>query len=319
MEFPDILREEIAKRTDGLSVQFMKDTVHKLTERYKNSSGRGQSLICSEEEAVVYSAVRMPATFGAVSSALSYTLELWRETIDSVIDAGAGTGAASWAFNELTGASGYVCIENEPAMRKIGKKFMSKSVPSLESATWIERNIVTDRIYERADAVVASYVLNELNPCNIDIVSDKLWDAAEKLLLIVEPGTPCGFRVIKRVRERLLDRGAHIIAPCTCNRCTMDDNDWCHFTCRVARSQLHKLLKGGDVPYEDEKFSYIAFSRSDIVTDCGKSRILRHPVIQKGFVGLHACTKEGIRDIKITRKDGELFKRARKSGCGDLI
>lgn len=319
MEFPEILKEEIEKRTDSLPVPEMKEIVRKMTANYKNSSGNGQSLIKTDEEAAVYSAVRMPATFAATVSALSHTLKLWNGTISSVIDAGAGTGAASWAFSLLTGASEYVCIEHEPVMRRLGKELMTASDTIISSAEWISGDIVRDSIGRKADAVTASYVLNELMPGDIERTAVKLWEAAEQLLLIVEPGTPAGFEVIKRVRRKLLAEGAYIVAPCMCMECPLNDDDWCHFTCRVARTRLHKLLKGGDVPYEDEKYSYIAFSRGKVTSGTDKSRILRHPVIQKGYVKLRTCTSSGLHDISITKKDGEMFRRARKSECGDTI
>ena len=64
-------------------------------------------------------------------------------------------------------------------------------------------------------------------------------------------------------------------------------DDWCHFTCRVPRSQLHKLLKQGDAPYEDEKFAYLALAKSE--TNKPEARILRHPKIAKGRITLELC------------------------------
>ena len=86
---------------------------------------------------------------------------------------------------------------------------------------------------------------------------------------------------------------------------------------RVARSRIHKLIKEADVPYEDEKFSYIAIVKDDVTSD--GMRILRHPDIRKGNIGLRVCDSHGIRNTIITKKDGELFKKARKSSAGDII
>ena len=94
-------------------------------------------------------------------------------------------------------------------------------------------------------------------------------------------------------------------------------NTWCHFSTRVSRSKLHKDIKGGDAPYEDEKYSYIAFSKSEVIP-C-KNRILRHPQINPGFVELEVCSKDGFKKIKYSKKDKELFKKARKSDAGDMI
>ena len=85
---------------------------------------------------------------------------------------------------------------------------------------------------------------------------------------------------------------------------------------RTERSKLHKLLKSGDSPYEDEKFAYLAAVRGN-VSKTGR-RILRHPQINSGFVELRVCTANGIEDVKVTRSMKE-FKRARKAECGDMI
>ena len=69
----------------------------------------------------------MPATYGAVYSALNYTLDLYNFSIDSLLDVGAGTGAASWAADSLINLEKVVCLEREEAMRKVGKKIMNYS------------------------------------------------------------------------------------------------------------------------------------------------------------------------------------------------
>ena len=126
-------------------------------------------------------------------------------------------------------------------------------------------------------------MINEIKLQDRENVFDRLWNMADKMLLIVEPGTKEGFEVISHAREYFLAGGLHIAAPCTHeNKCGLDKDDWCHFSVRVARSRIHKLIKEADVPYEDEKFSYIAIVKDDVTSDgmC----ILRHPDIRKGNI-----------------------------------
>ena len=40
--------------------------------------------------------------------------------------------------------------------------------------------------------------------------------------------------------------------------------DWCHFTQRLPRSRAHKQIKGAELPFEDEKFSYVALTRAPV-------------------------------------------------------
>lgn len=76
-------------------------------------------------------------------------------------------------------------------------------------------------------------------------------------------------------------------------------------------------MKGGDAPYEDEKFTFLAVSRTPVQQ--APSRILRHPMKEAGRIGLKLCTPEGITERSVTKKHGELFKQARKAGSGDAF
>ena len=40
--------------------------------------------------------------------------------------------------------------------------------------------------------------------------------------------------------------------------------DWCHFTQRLPRSRAHKQIKGAELPFEDEKFAYVALTRAAV-------------------------------------------------------
>jgi ribosomal protein RSM22 (predicted rRNA methylase) len=169
-----------------------------------------------------------------------------------------------------------------------------------------------------ADLVVASYSLGEIDPVKRIAVEETLWSLTQKVLLIVEPGTPKGFNSLRETRKRLLDKGAHLIGPCPhSNACPMASEDWCHFYARLNRSSLHRRAKGAERNYEDEKFSYMAFSREP-AHQCS-SRILRHPRIGKGHVQLTLCTPEGIKDCVATKKDKDLYKLAKKSTWGDTF
>ena len=110
----------------------------------------------------------------------------------------------------------------------------------------------------------------------------------------------------------------NIIAPCTCQtECSLPVDDWCHSIVRVERSKVHKFVKDADVPYEDEKFSYIAISREKI--NNSGARILRHPNISSGFIKVKLCNNGSIEEKTITKKEKDLFKKVKKLKCGDLI
>jgi len=347
MELPFELKAAIEKQTEGMSISEMKQIAGDLSHKYRKKSGKGEILLTEEAEAAVYSAVRMPATFGAVFSALNYVLECVDLKACSLLDVGAGTGAAAWAADALLELNMITCMEREAAMQKVGKSIMQQGSSILQRAEWVSGDLVSDDI-PQADLVIASYVLNELLGKNFLGTIDKLWQAAQELLLIVEPGTPQGYTRIRMAREYLLLKGADIAAPCPHNMacpmpsrgveyailghscphniaCSMPYNivpsksgeNWCHFTCRIARSRLHRLLKDGEAPYEDEKFSYMAFAKKK--TKKVPARVLRHPYTGKGYVSLDVCNVNGIEAVMIRKKEKEFYKEAKKARCGDSI
>ena len=174
------------------------------------------------------------------------------------------------------------------------------------------------RFEQKYDLVIASYTLGELNDADREQVISNLWSITGKILLIVEPGTPLAFSNLRSARIQLISEGATVLAPCPhSDTCPLPDDDWCHFTCRISRSRLHKQLKGGEVPYEDEKYSYVAVTRCPVQTDAG--RILRHPLVENGRITMRLCTGNGIETRCITKKQKDIYKAARKAKCGDIF
>lgn len=319
MGYIDDVREITVQELHDIPVEKLMKVSKEITDNYHSVHKTSRRLISNEMQALVYAAVRMPATYAAVKSALEHATIYNDITIDTIIDVGAGTGAASLAAEEVFD-SGHIClVEREPYMRKCGSRiFAAMGDETLKTAQWYDEDILNDNTDRRADLVMSSYMINEIKLQDRERVFGRLWNMTDKMLLIVEPGTKEGFEVISHAREYFLAGGMHIAAPCTHeNKCGLDKDDWCHFSVRVARSRIHKLIKEADVPYEDEKFSYIAIVRDDMTSD--GMRILRHPDIRKGNIGLRVCDSQGIRNTIITKKDGELFKKARKSSAGDLI
>ena len=314
MEFPSELRYAIEQLIAEQDLKTLTSSAETISKRYRSESGAGKRLVSDSRDTLAYAAVRMPATFGAVSRALELTLAQLGGGIGSILDVGAGTGAASHAAELLTDCADITCIEREQGMIDLGRRLMAAR--GLD-ARWIKRDICEGGISERAELVLSSYCLNELSPSARKAALLKLWGCTERLLVIIEPGTPEGFSQLREARSLLISEGAHIIAPCThCGECPMGEGDWCHFTARVARSRLHKQLKGADVPYEDEKFCFIAASRGE--GERAAARVLRHPRIESGKITLRLCTAEGISDRLVTKKSPQ-FKAARKSDSGDTF
>ena len=319
MEIPVFIRATVESLASGRKTSELKKISDEITRRYKAEDTNGKRLIVTDDEALVYSIVRMPATYLAVKSALRFSLERVPELeIRSVLDIGAGTGAASLAALSFLPDIGEVdCVERERAMICLGKRFYEEFSFEKEVA-WYQTDILNFQTEKKYDLVIASYALNELSEADRIVVLQKLWQMTGKLLLIVEPGTPTAFSIHRELRRELASMNANLVAPCPhADDCPLPPDDWCHFTCRVPRSKLHRLVKGGDSPFEDEKFTYTAVICAGGDHRC-LGRVLRHPLIGSGNIAMKLCTREGIVDKTFTKRS-ENFKRVRKKQHGDSL
>jgi ribosomal protein RSM22 (predicted rRNA methylase) len=145
-----------------------------------------------------------------------------------------------------------------------------------------------------------------------------MWSKTRDTLLVVEPGTPAGHARIIALREQLIASGAHVLAPCPHDgRCPLRQPDWCHFSQRLPRSQAHRQIKGAELPFEDERFSYVALSRTPVASR--PARILAQPVVSKVEVTAKLCTPDGVTTARVPRRDKEAYARARRWRWGDGV
>src|SRR5262249_41719810 len=146
---------------------------------------------------------------------------------------------------------------------------------------------------EPHDCMIISYALGELPQTAQATLIQLCWQAVKKTLILVEPGTPYGFKAILAARELLIGLGAHIAAPCPhAKACPLAAiGDWCHFSVRLERTVEHRKLKEGQLGYEDEKYSYLVVSKEKPETY--SERILRHPQRRTGHIHFTLCTEAG--------------------------
>ena len=78
------------------------------------------------------------------------------------------------------------------------------------------------------------------------------------------------------------------------------------------------MVKRADVPWEDEKFIYVVASRSPAARR--PARVIAPPRAGSGQVRLKLCQPDGsVCDRLVTRRDGQLFKDARRVDWGDPL
>lgn len=316
------LEQAIETLTANLSLSDLAKARDSLTTKYRNPSRHDKLITFMETdlERLSYLVTRMPATYAVIEEVLNEILRRMPNLeINSLLDLGSGPGTAYFAavnvFHELNKIS---LIEQDSGLIKLGKSL--EKLSELEtSATWKQGNITNLTELESYDLVTISYAMNELQPQDRLELITKGFNAASKVLVIIEPGTREGFAIIRDVRAQLIAMGAHPVAPCPhAFKCPMPDTDWCHFSKRVSRTKAHRHLKDGTLGYEDEKFSYIAVSKSEVVLP--DARIIRHPDKHSGHTIFKLCAKEGeLVSRTISKRDGLLYKKARKLDWGDSL
>ena len=317
--FPAELTASLERMLSGKDQAALERDARTISENYRERTGKGNRLLTRESEAAAYAAARMPATYEAARAALCEALEASGLEPKTLLDCGAGTGAATWAAHDLLELDAVRCLEREDAMRTVGSRLMHESGTVLQDAVWQTWDLTDAKPLEKADLVVEGYMLGELSEEMRLPAARRMWEAAEQMLVLIEPGTPQGFTNLAAVRQDLAGLGAHVAAPCPAGAkiCPMKEGDWCHFAVRVQRTKLHKALKGGDAPYEDEKYAYLVLTRMPPAAAC-RARVLRHPLIAPGRITLTLCEADGKQVRAVTKKD-PLWKRARKIGAGDRI
>lgn len=309
MELPDALQNAIDSLIEGIPPSSLRKAREALSKNY-SASGSSPSMFRDEAMRLAYLSSRMPATYAAVHQILRqipYAPSSW-------LDVGAGPGTASWAAATLFPNSlKYRLVEKSPEAIAMGKKLASGH-PSLEKAEWDCDS--SPSALHASDAAIFSYSLGEVDRPNEWI--EAWWKAGIPLLVIVEPGTPRGFSLIRKVRDQVLSLGAFLIAPCPhALACPLKGDDWCHFSVRLQRSRLQRYLKGGSLGYEDEKYSYLIASRCSgfPIPD---ARILRHPQKHSGHVRLTLCTSAGTaEEVSVTRSNQKFYRQARDAAWGD--
>lgn len=292
-----------------------------LTSRYRSEERDAiEAFMSTTAHRLAYLSFRMPATFSVVRKVLEYLRQQMPDFCPRTLcDLGAGPGTASWAAQEVfPSLEQALLVEKDPEWQTVGKTLMRDAGgPLLKQAVWVAADIGSAAI-DPADLVILSYVVGELPFEAIDSLVDKIWDSAQGAAAFIEPGTPHGFSRIRAVRDRLIARGAYLVAPCPHQReCPMSGGDWCHFSERLERSAMHRSVKEVSMGYEDEKFSYVVAAKHPV--GLPDARILRHPQRHTGHIDFEVCAKEGLEKRTVSKRHKELYKAAKKLEWGDVL
>jgi len=320
MELPPPLRQAVERALNGRRPADLAVAAAALSQRYREERRDGRFHVASDEDALAYLAVRLPATYAAVRASFAAIKQARPDFAPkTALDIGAGPGTALWAAADCwPGLADALLVEASPVFRARGEELARGA--SLPLFTWRNADVTTEAIdCAPRDLVTVAYALNELAAQVRQPALQRLWQMTADTLVIVEPGTPAGWQRIVAARAQLIEAGAHLLAPCPhAHACPLAPPDWCDFAERVARSRLHRLAKEAELPWEDEKFSYVALSRRP--ASASAARVIAHPRKGSGRVTLKLCREDGSAGEQLfSRRDGASFKRAWRSDWGSAL
>jgi ribosomal protein RSM22 (predicted rRNA methylase) len=350
IELPPDLHAAIAQALASIPAARWVRAAQALSERYRSPRDTEAGALASgDQQWLGYAALILPATYAQLRGARAATAARtpgWAPA--SMLDLGSGPGTALWAataqwptLHELS------AWEREPAAISLGRKLAAASAsPALRTAHWEridlgaldlyggpsgaapsaesrgsrieDRGPTTNHGQPTYDLVVLGHVLNELAPELRQAVIAAAWQRTNGLLLIVEPGTPEGFAVVRTARDQLLAQGARTIAPCAHDQPCPLAGDWCHFPQRLARPDFQRRARDAPSPWEDSKFAYAAMARFAPVAPIW-GRVIREATSNKAYAEVKISSAAGVARYRALKRNREAFRQAKALGWGAAL
>jgi ribosomal protein RSM22 (predicted rRNA methylase) len=319
-DLPAELRSALSAQLEGLSRHDATARAAAISQAYRD--GGTSRTIRDQADALAYALARMPATYAAIAACLNALCAVRPDFAPTrLLDVGAGPGTASWAAATAFGSvTSFALLDDNEALRTLALR-LATAGGRLHGMDYRKGDALSLlAAAEPADLVIASYVVGELTDRERTELADLAWSKARDVLLIVEPGTPAGYARIVPLRARLIAAGATVAAPCPhAQTCPLVAPDWCHFAQRLARSRAHREVKSAEVPFEDEKFIYLALSRRPPAR-LPTARVLARPHLTKAAVTAKLCCADGaVRRAAIPRRARSAYAAARRWSWGDGV
>ena len=317
-DLPAELKAALDGKLRGFSRNDAADRAATISKTYRGGGNSGA--IRTEADALAYALARMPATYAAVTASLNALAEIRPDFAPkNLLDVGAGPGTATWAAAEaFPSLQEFALLDANDALRALALGLVAESF-RLRDVSY-ERGEARAALAkaDAADLVVASYMIGEISDGERRALAELMWQRTRDTLLVVEPGTPAGYARVIALREQLIAKGARVAAPCPHDgKCPLEPPDWCHFSQRLQRSRAHMQIKGAEVPFEDERFSYVVLTRAPV--GARPSRVLAQPVVSKVEITAKLCTPEGVALTKVPRRAKTDYASARRWRWGDAV
>ncbi|MDF2548991.1 MAG: hypothetical protein K0S07_58 [Chlamydiales bacterium] len=312
--FLSALEQIIQEKLQRFPQSELKKSFELLSKAYREGFG-SSALFQKDSFLYSYLAARAPATFAVMHTVLEQIEAIHQTPIQSVIDVGAGLGAATFAALDLfPSIQSLTLVEQSEKALSIAESLLN---PVYSAGLTISRQDMCEKKDAQADLVLFSYSIGEVKPAKLPEILKNALLAANQFLVITEPGTPRGFQTLLQCRDLLLSLNASIVAPCPhASACPMPKDRWCHFRKRLPRNFLQRIVKEASLPWEDEKYCYLIV-RPKPFADQHPFRVLKEVEKHTGHLYLELCSPEGTLDRALLSKKHASYKKAKKVDWGD--
>ena len=161
------------------------------------------------------------------------------------------------------------------------------------------------------DLILCMNVLNELPSERLILLVNELkkWLTPAGVALVIEPAAMAQSRHIIEMRERVVQAGLSVLAPCThthaCPALERDD-DWCHDTWAFSRPDFMAAVdRIVGTRRETLKATWFAFGRRPPRDEASSNivRVVSERFQEKGRTHALVCGTDGFRKIELQKRD----------------
>ncbi|KAF9970544.1 37S ribosomal protein S22 [Actinomortierella ambigua] len=249
-------------------------------------------------ESVAYVAALSSSAYSATYNVLA---EVKKRVPDfhprTFLDFGTGPGTAIWAAEQhWKGQMEYTGIDTSLPMLEIAGDVISSisDEDNLMNRVSLKPFVSYGSQASKYDIVMSAFTLSEITSLSLRRSTlQNLWDSTNDMLILVDRGTPNGFRILAEAREQILGldkdvfkpkpkydsmgniipeepmpwEPAHVLAPCPHDGvcplyATLDKgSQWCHFSQKVERPDFLRRTKHTKENYEDSKYTYVVLRK----------------------------------------------------------
>lgn len=328
LNLPADVSESVSRillRSDArqLSVQ-----AKELHERYMQGLNPIEPHIQKPSDCVAYLALRFPATYAQIASAL---LQVSRRLPDfhprNVLELGCGPGtgilAAKSVWPSVAAATG---LDQEKLFLSLAEEIQYGAKIAPET-TWVKSTVLKWIQADEAatyDLIIVGNVLNELPEEERDMLVQKISSRSSGVVVFVEPGTATGNTLIGDV-ARVVSGSQRLIAPYIDNTFVEAGDHWIHFSQRFQRPEFQRRIRQSmrESPlmasdWEDVKYCYVAWGNVQGAKTFWGQCI--GPVEkQKGFLTIPVLTKEGIINPRVLKRHKDDYNYVKNIRWGEML